>query len=128
MNHKFEIYVSYSQVAVFLPELQEPFNPWTDDDVEKGFSWRPGSVSFRTTVEAGEHSIRVCQDGNDVGAKSIVRSAIVPFEVPENGLVEVGSISDSRVIAVEPGLYSLTFELLGHDEQATEILLLFTKA
>lgn len=128
MKEDFKVYVSYSQIAVFWPTLQEPFNSWNDQDVDRGFSWRPGSVSFRTASEAGEHSIHVSQGEMDTVSESTIRSATVQFNVPEDGLVEVGSISDSKVITLEPGLYSLTYKLLGNDQHSTEILFSFARA
>ena len=37
MSRQFDLYVSYSQLAVFHPGLDEPFNMWTDEQVEKGY-------------------------------------------------------------------------------------------
>ena len=128
VNEELKIYVSYSQFAVFCPELNEPFSEWTDEDVEKGFVWRPGSVSFRTTLEAGEHVIRIYGAEGSPASHRLASSISVPFIVPESGLVELGSISDTQVISVEPGSYRLTFELINSDEQEAEIHLSFAKS
>jgi hypothetical protein len=50
MSRQFDLYVSYSHLAVFQPGLDEPFNTWTDGQVEIGYSLRPGSVSFEHVV------------------------------------------------------------------------------
>lgn len=51
--------VSYSQLGVFVAGPLKPFNDWTDKHVAQGFAWRPESVSFRTLVEAGSHSVEI---------------------------------------------------------------------
>src|ERR1700722_12280690 len=35
-------------VCVFDRGMVSPFNDWSDGAYRQGFSWRPGSVSFRT--------------------------------------------------------------------------------
>ncbi|WP_414694810.1 competence protein ComJ [Pinirhizobacter sp.] len=46
MSCRFDLYVSYSQLAVFQRGLDEPFNMWTDEQVKEGYSSKPGSVSI----------------------------------------------------------------------------------
>ena len=105
--------VSYSQLAIFARALQQPFNDWTDEHVAQGFAWRPGSVSFRTLVEAGLHSveIHVVDHAGTVSADA-VRATEVPFEVPADGEIEVGSISSSIALTLPPGLFLLRCEFL----------------
>jgi hypothetical protein len=105
--------VSYSQLAVFHRGLESPFNEWKDGHVAQGFSWRPGSVSFRTLEWGGTHRVEVVVR-ETVGSVSseAVRAIDVPFVVPDDGAVEVASIADSAVVMVPPGLYLLRCELL----------------
>jgi Competence protein J (ComJ) len=56
--------ISHSQIAVFDPSLERPFNSWTDAHVAQGFSWRPGSVSFSTLCEWGRYDVEVIVDGD----------------------------------------------------------------
>lgn len=111
MPSNFDLFVSYSQIAVFLPDLENPFNPWTDEQIEQGFSQRPGSVSFKTSVESGIYSLRII-DGSpdDLPDSECIATVEVPFEVPENGEVEVASITDSHVIPITAGVVQLRFE------------------
>lgn len=127
MNEELNIYVSYSQFSVFCPELDNPFNNWTDEDIEKGFVWRPESVSFRTTLEAGDHLIRISLDEGVPSSDRLLGSISVPFVVTDSGLVEMGSISDTQVISVEPGRYRLNFRLIHGDGKEPEIHLSFAK-
>ncbi|MBN9391540.1 MAG: hypothetical protein J0I20_26140 [Chloroflexi bacterium] len=53
----FDFYISYSQLIIFDNELEAPFNDWRPEHVAQGFSWREGSVSFRTLEDNG--SMRV---------------------------------------------------------------------
>lgn len=113
------VHVSYSQLAVFDGALSQPFNDWTDQHVAQGFSWRPGSVSFRALVESGLHRIfvRVVQHLGEVEQQAL-RVIEVPFQVPPGGTVEIGSISDLVVATLPAGRYLLRCEFLPHDEQS----------
>ena len=101
--------VSYSQIAVFMSGLEKPFNMWTDHHVRQGFSWRPESVAFRTIEEAGQHMVElICSDvevSNDA-----VRVIQTPFEVSQDGWIEVASISESKSFKIPSGKYALRFE------------------
>src|SRR5207249_8431330 len=90
------ISVSYSQLAVFDHSLERPFNEWTDRHVAQGFSWRPGSVAFRTIEEGGRHVVTVMLGAHESElAADAVRVIDVPFEIPLDGAIEIGSISES---------------------------------
>ena len=105
------ISVSYSQLAVFDHALERPFNRWSDRHVAQGFSWRPGSVAFRTIEEGGQHLVTVRLDAHEgEPAPSAIRVIDVPFEVPLNGAIEIGSISDSVSLELPSGVYQLRFE------------------
>jgi hypothetical protein len=107
----FPILVSYSQVIVFDRALERPFNQWTNKHVAQGFSWRPGSAAFRTIAEGGRHLVTVAVDVTESGQPSdAVRIIDVPFAVPANGAIEIGSVSDSSLFQMSPGPYRLRFE------------------
>ena len=105
--------VSYGQLAVFASSLKQPFNDWTDQHVLQGFAWRHGSVSFRSMVEAGQYSVEIGV-ANHVGSvhPDAVRVIEVPFEVPADGAVEVGSIAEAVPLSLPPGPFLLRCEFL----------------
>lgn len=110
-----EVYleVSYSQLAVFDPSMVRPFNEWNETHVAQGFSWRRGSVAFRTIQEGGPHLVIIrLKSFEDLPSQCAIRVIDVPFEVPPGGMVEIGSISDSVSIDLDPGSYQLRFEVL----------------
>jgi len=113
--------VAYGQIAIFTRALQQPFNDWTDRHVAQGFAWRPGSVSFRTIVEAGRHSVEI-NVTEHVGPISVgaVRAIEVPFEVPADGAIEVGSISDSVPLSLPAGVFLLRCEFLRPSHSGAE--------
>ena len=125
---EFPILVSYAQVTVFDPSLERPFNQWTDRHVAQGFSWRPGSAAFRTISEDGPHLVTVEVDVTENGkSPNAARIIDVPFEVPADGFVEIGSISDGSLIEVPTGTYKLRFECYDPiDGQVARIRFLFT--
>lgn len=109
-----ELNISYNQIAVFLSDLHQPFNDWTEQHVAQGFAWRPGSVSFRTIVESGKHFIEVVTVKNfDSLGEDVLRAIEVPFEIPTDGKIDVASISDSISMKLPPGMYCLRCEFLG---------------
>jgi len=105
--------VSYGQFAVFASSLTDPFNDWTDRHVAQGFAWRPGSVSFRTIVEGAQHSVDVeVVDALIPLHPEAVRVFEVPFEVPSDGAIEIGSVGETVLITLAPELYLLRCEFL----------------
>jgi len=113
MNTTFSLEVSFGQIAVFGSKMDRPFNDWTQRHVAQGFAWRPGSVSFRSLLEAGTHSVEMIVTKR-IGELSTdtVRAVEVPFAVPESGEVEIASISSSVTMKVPPGDYLLRCEFL----------------
>ncbi|WFU53874.1 competence protein ComJ [Bradyrhizobium pachyrhizi] len=112
--------LSYGQLSVFASALKNPYNDWTDQHVSQGFTWRPGSVSFSSMVESGRHSveIHVVNHAAPVHADA-VRAVEVPFEVPADGAIEVGSIAETVPLELPPGSFLLRCEFFqpsGTDE------------
>jgi hypothetical protein len=105
--------VSYGQLAVFASSLIDPFNDWTDRHVAQGFAWRPGSVSFRTIAENAQHSVTVEVVDTLASLDSeAVRVFEVPFEVPSDGVVEIGSVGETVLLNLAPAPYLLRCEFL----------------
>ena len=105
--------VSYSQLAVFVSTLKQPFNDWTDKHFAQGFAWRPGSVSFRTVSETGSHSVEITVvDQAGAVHPDAVRVVDVPFNVPTDGAIEIGSITETVPLTLPAGLYILRCEFL----------------
>jgi Competence protein J (ComJ) len=105
----FSLYVSYAQVAVFDSALEKPFNDWTERHIQQGFSWRPGSVSFATIEEAATHLVTIDVADDASVSEAAIRVIETPFHVPQNGSIEIASISESFVTDVPFGLYALRF-------------------
>ncbi|NTF44160.1 MULTISPECIES: competence protein ComJ [Rhizobium] len=113
MAEIFPLFISYQQVAVFDPNMDNPFNDWGSRHVSQGFSWRAESVSFR--VPDGEGCIVEVLQGNEPSTLTGVptREILTPFEVAKDNLVAVGSITEEHNVSIPSGAkYQLTFELL----------------
>lgn len=104
------LYVSYSQISIFKSGLEDPFNDWTDDHVEQGFSWRKESVSFKTLSEAGNVLLFIKIEDRITIYDNCLRAIMVPFELNDSNLAEIASITDSVEIEIPKGKYSLIFQ------------------
>ncbi|MCO5112238.1 MAG: competence protein ComJ [Burkholderiaceae bacterium] len=121
--------VSYGQLAVFVSSLSQPFNDWTDQHVAQGFAWRPGSVSFRTISEVGTHlvDIEVVDRLNAVHPNAL-RAVEVPFKVPTDGEIEIGSIAETVPLTLPAGSFVLRCEFLrSSGEDGNRVRLIFAK-
>lgn len=113
---KFDIFVTYSQISIFDPELDEPFNDWKPQHSAQGFSWRSESVSFGTLVDGGEMEVEVYIGPERELQSTTERAIMVPYHVLKSGLIEVASISDSQRLQIPTGNYALLFET-GFDKE-----------
>lgn len=108
-----QLQVAYATLAVFDPDLSQPFNDWTQAHAAQGFSWRVGSVSFRTLIDAGQLKVSVMVDKTPTGIRTdTVRAIQVPFRVRSNGVVEIASIGGrGTTVKMPPGSYRLICQL-----------------
>lgn len=105
----FTFMVSYSQIAVFRSDLDNPSNDWTNQHVAQGFSWRDESVSFKTLVDAGPTSVEVVR-ASEMPIPNGSRAISVPFFCPEDSKIEIASIAGGQVTGLPGGRYQLIFE------------------
>jgi hypothetical protein len=125
-----QLQVLYSQIAIFDPSIESPFNDWTERHVAQGFSWRPRSVSFSTLIEAclAQVTVRVIDTYREPALEHALRAIVVPFTVCENCRVEVASITESFVVEVPSGQYALCYSSGLLSSEAVWIELLFGRA
>lgn len=107
--HAFKLQVSYAQIAVFDDQVREPFNDWTDRHVAQGFSWRRGSVSFKTLIDSGNAAVEWSIERR-FEPRDGVRVISVPFSFQSKGCIEIASITDGRKTGIRAGDYQLVFE------------------
>lgn len=113
--------VSYSQIAVFQASLSNPFNDWTDAHIDQGFSWRPGSVSFKTEVDGGPHEVIIaCTSYMDAPVEAL-RAIEVPFIVSGSDPVAIASIGDEFSVDIPEGSYALRFAIAADCVQRVEL-------
>jgi hypothetical protein len=107
---EFHLPILYGQISVFDPHIDKPFNDWTPIHVAQGFSWRDGSVAFKTLHDSGSAYVTV-KIGHELefNEKS-ERTILVPYRVGANRLVEISSIDKGEVFGIDSGDYSLVFK------------------
>lgn len=110
MRQTFFIDISYRQLAVFSSDLENPFNNWSKEAFEAGFTWRLESCSF-SADEDGPHRVDVIvEDAFPESSLDAVRSIEVMLEISAKGELEVASIAESRVLPLPPGRYRVRSE------------------
>lgn len=120
----FMLDISYRQIAVYDPTLAEPFNEWSQEHNDQGFSWRDVSASFGTPLQSdGPHLISVfLQRGEVEPNPDALRVIDVQCKVV-NQVLEVGSIADYKQFTIPAGDYELRYEYFGMPKP--EIKLIF---
>ena len=106
----FKATVTFSQIAVFNSNLDEPFNDWNEDHFNQGFAWRQESVSFKTLSNDEVMEVEFVQPASFALRTDSVRAITVPFLCNQYGEIEVATITNSHPIKLEPGKYQLVFE------------------
>ena len=123
---QFDLFASYSQVSVFMAELDNPFNDWEQEHVEQGFAWREGSVSFATLEEAGTLHCEAMVADAWRPHPDAERAIQVPFRFAGGDSVGIASISDGVVFklgALESCL--LVFEIWVDEHADMQVRLTF---
>ena len=107
-----KVYLSHSQLCVFLSSLPQPFNDWSDRSFTQGFAWRPGSVSFRTVEGEADHKINFFVDEIVPNLPvDTVRAFRVPFDA-QDGKIEIAGVCDTIPLDVRACNYILQVEML----------------
>lgn len=128
MNETFEIYVSYTQLSVFSPDVEDPFNSWNDEQVDIGYSWRPEGVSFGMD-EDGVHRVTVSVESvMPSRSDAALRTFDVTLGVSTSSEVEIASISDSKRLPLRSGSYNLRCEVFADEEVVAHVHLTFVAA
>lgn len=106
---QFTLEISYSQIAVFVVGLKDPFNDWTDAHASQGFCWREGSVSFVTAAKTGKGKVSIERTDKAVMSPDALIAFSVPFTV-NNKAIEIASVTSSEVVDMEDGDYELVYQ------------------
>lgn len=105
----FSLELAWCQISIFEANMQDPFNDWNEQHLAQGFSWRSGSISFKTPMRHGEIDVTVDLINNIVIRADATRAILVPFTT-WGGLVEISSIAQSELIDIPPGRYAVLFQ------------------
>jgi Competence protein J (ComJ) len=114
MEVTFNIPIFYAVLAVIDEGLNESYNAWRQQHIDQGFSWRPGSVSFRTLRDVGNQSVTVRRADQTNPRPDAQRSILVPFTVSPPGRLANSDLMEDQFINMPGGSYSLLFET-GYD-------------
>lgn len=105
------VLINYSQLILYLPSIERPGHVWGDAELDQGFAWSPGIVSFSVP----EHAMVCTVEIDTVSAFNMSADAIscvrVPFKVDESPLF-VGSVFFYDPVDLGFGDYSLYYEVI----------------
>jgi hypothetical protein len=117
MSLQFQLQLAWSQISLFDANLSDPFNDWTEQHLLQGFTWRPGSISFKLPVREGR--VEVSVDLVDrIQVECDARWAIVVPFTTFAGLVEVSTIESSELLEVPAGRFAVIYQTGVRDRQA----------
>ncbi|MBW7920612.1 MAG: hypothetical protein H3C51_00730 [Rubellimicrobium sp.] len=123
----FAVTVEYTQVLV---ETEGPVPAgllWTDAHVAQGFAWSDGLVSFGVPDHDGTCRVLVELARDVVADPQALWAVQVPFRV--TGPLQIGTVLDTRRVAVPDGSHNLTFQAFpGGDDHAYTLRLTFSPA
>ncbi|WP_024468315.1 competence protein ComJ [Treponema pedis] len=103
-----ELDLSYKQFCIFNIGLDNPFNDWTDIQVQQGFSIRKESIAVMTISEAGILVVDILEE--DIIIECSQRIIEFEFFVEANG-VEIATITNSFQIQLKNGRYKIRIQL-----------------
>ena len=113
MTTMIEFELSHGQLVVSSSSLEDQHIEWTDQHCSQGFTWRPGCVAFSSVTDCGWHKVEIVV-ANHAGPvlRDAVRVIEVPFEVPADGAIEVGSVAQAVPLSLPAGSYLLRCEFM----------------
>jgi hypothetical protein len=110
LSSKISLQILYGQLAVYRPEVAQ-LNLWTDDDIDEGFVWSEGNVSFAVPDHDGRSIVEVDFRTDRVPlAHDCIHAVEVPLLVGDAG-VTLATLLEEIPLPLSAGLYSLRFEL-----------------
>lgn len=105
------VMINYSQLIMYLPSIERPGHVWGDAELDQGFAWSPGIVSFSVP----EHAMVCAVEIEAVSSFKMSLDAIscirIPFTVDENP-VFVGSVFFYDSVDIAFGEYGLFYEVI----------------
>jgi Competence protein J (ComJ) len=113
-----DVLINYSQLILYQPSIERPGHVWGDAELDQGFAWSPGIVSFGVP----EHAL-VCRVEISIASSfEISADAIsclrVPFSIDES-TTYVGSVFHYNSVKIDFGKYALFYEVLPGSGTAT---------
>ena len=109
MSASFQLTLVWSQISLFEAGLVDPYNDWTERHLTQGFTWRPGSVSFKVPALHGKVHVTVeLIDHVEVDDNSRW-AMLVPFSTFA-GNVEISTIEESQPLDLPSGRFAVLYQ------------------
>jgi hypothetical protein len=110
----FELGLLYALIYVHNYGLEYPFNDLRDQHIAQGFSWRPGSVSFKPLNLSFCLAVEVWLEDKVYLRPDTVRAILVPFSITSSEGVVITDVTAAdpgdEVVLIPEGEYALVFE------------------
>lgn len=123
----FPVAVEYAQVLVRAESRASAGLLWTDAHVAQGFAWSDGMIAFGVPDHDGESRMEVALAPAVVPDPRALWAVQVPFHV--TGPLQIGTLFETRAIAVPHGRYALVYEAFpGKGDYAYTLRLTFAQS
>lgn len=105
-----DIVVNYCQLTVCLAGLREPFNNWTQQHIDQGFTWRPESVSF-STFDTNDTQAPIALEvrADFAPLAQPIRIIMVPFDAVGGDVEITTPVGESWNVTIPAGHHALYF-------------------
>lgn len=112
--------VAYAQMVVFDSELDRPFNDWTSEHTDQGFSLRDSSVSFALDERVLEVEIFVNEKVFPI--ESSYKCIRVPLHVNGHSGISIGTLIEQHNVNISSGSYVIVFSAMETKEKNIDIV------
>lgn len=105
------VLINYGQLILYLPSVDRPGHLWGEPEMQQGFAWSPGIVSFGVPEHAFICTVEIEMVDAFRTSPDAISCLRVPFDVSETP-VQIGSIFEYEPVDIPTGAYSLMCEVL----------------
>lgn len=115
MNRSFNLVPTHNFFTLTRLDIERPFAEWRQDDIDQGFVWMPGSISYSLVGNPLGISISVetCDSCDEDISSQATRIIRLPFDVLDGVDLGLTTIASPDRFSLPGGPYMVQFEYWG---------------